>query len=412
MIARRSVKVLVLASVFAGGFAHAQNINIPIRPAYSFPVSSTASSGPAPANIRLGESPIFLTPYLGLGVGYDDNLFLSASNEKSSSYYVVSPGFRLDARDANKVASVSYQGTIGRYGQSEDDNYVDHALRASFDMAFGRSAFLRLNGDYIRGHDPRGSTDRALAGSPDKYRLSTPGVTFAYGTPGADGRVELYYSDATKRYTNNRSTTTGSDRDTQEYGAAFYWRVMPRTYVMVEGRQTDLSYKLPNSPFSGEEQRFYAGLMWEATAATTGTVKVGQLRKRFDLGFPTYEGAAWEALITWSPRTYSKFDFYSGRYPTESTGLGRFIISEAAGVNWNHAWSTYFSTEASLRFQKDEYQGFSRNDDVTAIGLRAGYRLRRWLTLGAEYTFTKRESNSSVFDYDKNLYLLTATITM
>jgi polysaccharide biosynthesis protein VpsM len=391
------------------GFTQAQSINIPIRPTYSFPAAAPASG---PANVRLGETPVFATPYVGLGVGYDDNLFLSSGNEKSSSFYVLSPGVRLDARDANKVFMLSYQGTIGRYGQSEDDNYVDHALRASFDMAFGTRAFLRLHGDYIRGHDPRGSTDRGISSSPDKYRLSTPGVTFAYGAPGANGRVELYYSDATKRYTNNRSTTVGSDRDTQEYGAAVYLRAMPRTYVVLEARQTDLSYKLPSSPFSGEEQRFYAGVMWEATAATTGTLKVGQLRKSFDSGLPKYDGTAWEGLVTWAPRTYSKFDFYTGRYPTESTGVGRFILTDATGIVWNHAWNSVFNTEASLRFQNDEYQGFSRNDDLTSVGLRAGYRLRRWLTLGAEYTFTKRESSQSISDYDKNLFLLTATITL
>jgi polysaccharide biosynthesis protein VpsM len=402
--------VLCVALSTAATWAQAQSINIPIRPAYSFPASAAADSGPA--NIRLGETPLFLTPFLGIGAGYDDNLFLSSTNEKGSSYYVISPGFRLDARDANKVVAVSYQGTIGRYGQSEDDNFVDHAVRGSFDMAFGYRAFLRLTADYVRGHDPRGSTDRAFTTSPDKYRLSTPGVTFAYGAPGADGRVEVYYSDATKRYTNNRATAAVSDRDTQEVGAAFYWRVMPRTYVMVEARQTDLHYKLPGSPFSGDEQRIFGGVMWEATAATTGTLKVGQLRKRFDSGLPLYEGTAWEGIVTWAPRTYSRFDLYTGRYPTESTGLGRFILSDAYGAVWNHAWSSFLFTEASLRFQKDEYQGFSRNDDITSVGLKAGYRFRRWLTLGAEYSFTKRESSTSAFDYDKSLYLLTATISM
>jgi polysaccharide biosynthesis protein VpsM len=404
--------VVVVGSAFAlvAGLAQAQAINIPIRPTYSYPASAAPASGPA--SVRLAESPVFMTPYVGLGAGYDDNLFLSSTNEKSSTYYVFSPGVRLDARDANKVFMVSYQGTIGRYAQSEPDNYVDHALRTSFDWALSPRAFMRLQYDYLRGHDPRGSTDRPITTRADKYRLSTPGVTFAYGAPGADGRVEVYYSDATKRYTNNPSTTAGSDRDTQEYGAAFYWRVMPRTYFVVEARQTDLSYKLPTSPFSGEEQRFYGGLMWEATAATTGTLKVGQLRKSFDSGLPSYEGTGWEGVITWSPRTYSKFDFYGGRYPTESTGQGRFILTDAVGVVWSHAWSSYLSTEANVRFQSDEYQGFSRNDDVTVFGMKAGYRLRRWLTLGAEYTFTKRDSNIQVNDYDKNLFLLTATISM
>ena len=35
---------------------------------------------------------------------------------------------------------------------------------------------------------------------------------------------------------------------------------------------------------------------------------------------------------------------------------------------------------------------------------------RRWLVVGADYTWTQRDSNLN-FDYDKNFYLLTATIT-
>jgi polysaccharide biosynthesis protein VpsM len=403
-------KAVLASFLFAAVHAHAQSLNIPIRPAYSFPTSVVPVSGPA--NVRIGDSPVFATPFLGLGLGYDDNLFLSSANEKGSTFYVLSPGLRLDARDANKVFSLSYQSTIGRYGQSEDDNFVDHAVRGSFDIAFGQRAFLRLNADLIRGHDPRGSTDRAIAGSPDKYRLSQPGFTLAYGAPGADGRVEIYYSDATKRYTNNRDTTAGSDRDTREAGAAFYWRVMPRTYLVIEGRDTDLSYKLPGSPFSGEEQRILGGVMWEATATTSGTFKAGQLRKRFNSDLPTFKGTSWEGVITWQPRTYSRFDLYTGRYPTESTGLGSFILSEAVGMVWTHSWSSFLSTEANVRFQKDEYQGFNRNDDVASLGLKAGYRFRRWLTLGAEYTYSKRESNTQSFDYDKSLYLLTATISM
>jgi hypothetical protein len=49
---------------------------------------------------------------------------------------------------------------------------------------------------------------------------------------------------------------------------------------------------------------------------------------------------------------------------------------------------------------------------VRSLGLRAGYKFRRWLTLGAEYTHSNRDSNTPVFEYDKNLYLLTATASM
>jgi hypothetical protein len=360
----------------------------------------------------MGESPFYVTPYLGVAAGYDDNLFLTNGNEKSSSLYVVSPGVKLDARDASRVFQLSYQGQIGRYTQSSDDDYVDQNVMTTLDMAVARSTYMRLGYTYLRNHDPRGSTDRAISTSPDKYRLSSPEITVAYGAPGAQGRVEAYYNDATKRYLNNRTTTIGGDVNTTDFGAAFYWRVMPKTYLLVEARQTKLSYILPSSPFDSTNRRVYGGVSWDATAQTTGTIKVGSLKKKFDSDLPSYSTTGYEGLITWSPRTYSRFDFYASRFPQESTGLGRFILSDAVGVLWTHGWSSVLTTGLNARYQKDKYQGFDRNDDLVIVGARVGYRFRRWLTLGAEYTHTRRDSNTNLFDYDKNLYLLTATASM
>jgi hypothetical protein len=70
------------------------------------------------------------------------------------------------------------------------------------------------------------------------------------------------------------------------------------------------------------------------------------------------------------------------------------------------------TTGVDARYQKDDYQGFDRNDKIAIVDLRAGYKFRRWLTIGAEYTFTHRNSSLEEFDYRKNLYLLTFTASM
>lgn len=394
--------------VLGSGMAQAQMGYV--RPAYQYPAGAPASG---PAGMQLGGTPFYFTPYMGFALGYDDNLFLTNGNEKSSSMLIFSPGFSLDARGSNSVTQIKHQTQIGRYGQSDDDNYVDHTTRAQFDFAFDRRNFLRAGLDYIRSHDPRGSTDRAISPSPDKYRLTSPFVTYAFGAPGAAGRLEAYYSQGDKRYTNNRATTVLSDRETREFGGAFYWRVMPRTYLLAEARATDISYRSPNSRLSAEERRYYGGVTWEATAATTGTLKIGRLERDFDRStIPDFRGTSWEALVTWSPRTYSKFDFFTARQTNEASGLGNFILTSVSGVSWNHAWSSVLTTGLDFRYQKDEFQGFSRTDDLKILGAKVGYRFRRWLTLGAEYTHTQRDSSRSVFDYDKNLYLLTATASM
>jgi hypothetical protein len=306
-----------------------------------------------------------------------------------------------------------YQAQIGRYTSSSADNYVDQTARAQFDMAFNPHNFLRVGYDYIVSHDPRGSTDRPIEGRPDRYRLVNPYANYALGAPGAIGRVELYYSDPYRRYLNNDEITAASDHHAEEYGGAFYWRVMPRTYVMAEARETDIRYNLADSPFSGKEHRYYAGVSWEATAATTGTIKVGQLQRDWDThAFNDYSGTSWEALITWQPRTYSKFDFYSARQTNESTGLGSFILTSVAGATWSHYWTSYITTAVDAHYQRDAYQNFPRNDKTMVFDFKAGYQFRRWLTLGAEYTHTNRDSNLEPFDYDKNLFLLTLTAAM
>jgi hypothetical protein len=402
---------LVISLGVATPLAFAQTVPVPIRPAYVYPVAGTTGPAAGAASVRVADTPVYFTPYLGLGGGYDDNLFYSSTNEKSSWLYVISPGLRFDAREASKVFSVSYQSQYGVYTSSRNDNYWDHNVAASFDTIMAPSLYGRLDYLFIHGHDPRGLTDRPVQESPDKWELSQPGVTVAYGAPGAKGRIEAYYSYAMRKYINNLDVTAVSNRDTPEYGAAFYWRVMPRTSLLVEARETNQNYW--TSPLDSREQRYYAGVTWEASAVTSGTVKVGQLRKQFDqAGIPDYSGTSWEALITWMPRTYSQFNFYSARYPNESTGLGDFILSDATGVLWTHNWTSFISTGVNVRYQRDKYQGFDRNDDTTSVGVRVGYKFRRWLTLGAEYNYSKRDSNLDQFDFTKNLYLLTATASM
>jgi hypothetical protein len=197
-----------------------------------------------------------------------------------------------------------------------------------------------------------------------------------------------------------------------EFGGAFYFRVMPRTYVMAEARQTNIDYS-STSPFDGRERRYYAGVRWEATAATSGTVKVGRLERDFDdPSVPDYSGTSWEGVVSWAPLSYSKVDLYTARQTNEATGLGDFILTSIGGISWNHSWSTYVTTGVEARYQRDAYQGFDRTDKTTMVGLRAGYKFRRWLTLGAEYWHTNRDSNLDVFDYRKNTYFVTLTASL
>jgi hypothetical protein len=381
-----------------------------VRPAYSYP-SPPPSSGAA--SVQLGDTPFFFTPYLGLAGGHDSNLFYSDINKKGSDLFIGSAGFGIDARSPNSVFRVNGQIQDGRYTSSKEDSYIDGNVDTRLDYAIDRRNFVRAGFEYIRGHDPRGSTDRPFGESPDKYRQGDPYATYAFGAPGARGRIELYYSDMFRRYLNNREFTFASDRDQREYGGAFYVRAMPRTYGLVDVREDDIRYKAPDSPSSADEKRLYLGVAWEATAATSGTIKFGRLKRDFlDSASPSFSGTSWEGLVSWAPRTYSTFDFYTSRQTNESTGLGDFILTSVGGATWTQNWTSYVRTAVDVRYQRDAYQGFDRTDKTWLTGIKAGYKFRRWLTLGAEYDYWKRDSNLDIYDYNRNLFLITATASM
>src|SRR5450631_1554434 len=193
---------LALALLFMGASAYGQTS--PIRPAYSYPEAPSQSG---PAKVQLGDSPVFATPYVGLAVGRDDNVLLTKANPTSSNLYITSPGLKLDARGPGFVLQSRFQAQLGRYSGSRDDDYEDFNTNNQLDVALSQRSFLRLGYDYIRGHDPRGSTDRSVSTHPDKFQLISPNAVYAFGAPGAQGRVELYWTDGYKTYTNNRTTT-------------------------------------------------------------------------------------------------------------------------------------------------------------------------------------------------------------
>jgi hypothetical protein len=408
---KNKVKLAVTLVLLAGAqTVFAQSATTYIRPAYTYPTAPPVSGA---ASVQLGDTPFFFTPYLGVAGGHDSNLFFSDINKKGSNLFIGTAGFGVDARSSNSVLQMNAQLQDGRYTSSKEDSYIDSNIDTRLDYAIDRRNFVRAGIQYIRGHDPRGSTDRPFGESPDRYREGDPYFNYAFGAPGARGRIEVYYSDMFKRYINNREFTAGSDRDQQEYGGAFYVRAMPRTYALIEAREDNIRYKVPGPSTSADETRLYLGVSWEASAATTGTIKFGRLKRDFIAdNLQDFSGNSWEGLVSWAPRTYSKFDLYTARQTNESTGLGNFILTSLGGVTWTHDWTSYVRTSVDVRYQRDAYQGFDRTDKTWLTALKAGYKFRRWLTLGAEYDYWKRDSNLDIYDYTRNLFLITATASM
>jgi len=377
------------------------------------------SRGPAPTGVAgFPVGPLTVFPGLDLAQGYDDNLFWTHRDAKSSAFTVVSPYVRAEAKTGPDKYDATLRVSSGHFWNSTDSNYTDYSLIGNGDLVFDGRTGLKLRTEFRHGHDAIGSTDRPVTSTPDQYNNYGLDGVFRYGAPGAQGRIEIDAAAFARRYTNHHDTADASNRNTWQGGGTFFWRVMPRTDVLLQARHSNIKYTDDSSPGptqSSGENRYYLGLKWEATAKTTGMIKLGYMTKNFDSpAFKDYSGSSWEASLRWSPLTYSVFDLVTSRITNEATGVGSAIVSNNYGLTWNHAWNSRLRTQALAGYRHDVFldSSPSRVDKTSTFGAKVSYDFRRWLLLGAEYTYTDRNSNLNFDDYKRNLFLLTIGATL
>lgn len=362
--------------------------------------------------IALG--PIVAYPGVGLDIIHDDNVFTTSSNEKSSWISVLKPALLLEAKSRDQVYSLSYKGAIGFYDSTPADDYDDHQFTAEADMQISSRSALRLSADYQVGHDSRGSNDRPISDDPDKWHASSIAGVYAYGSEGAKGKIELEGEYTEKRYDNNRTFTRAFDRDDTTGGATFYWRVMPKTNLLFQAKTTDIDYNLGASTQDNENYWYMAGVTWEATAKTSGTVKVGYTEKDFDSSTrDDQDGIGWQAAIQWKPLERSTVDVGFSRGFNESTGVGDTTETTDYNLGWSHEWSSRTSTGINLSYVEDEFKGGStREDETFGLSLNANYQFRRWLGVNAVYNYTDRDSNTANQDFDRNQFMVNFLLTL
>jgi hypothetical protein len=409
---KKGTLALAVGATLALGSSIAQAQTGPVSTAYKIPEYKAPDDENGPRRLPLADG-VTLSPYFNLSFGRDDNLFSSNANKKSSDLAIYNPGFLLEAKGESSQLRFGYDLKSGKYGSSSADDYTDYKIFGSGDFVVTSSMGFRIGADSSRGHDPRGSTDRGFAASPDEYRVNGGNALFAYGANDATGRIELEAGTLDRRYLNNRATTTVSDRSTDNFAGRFFFKVAPKTSLLVEARQDKLDYKLSTSLQDSKETRFLVGVTWDATAATSGTIKIGQIKKDFSAASRTdYSGTGWEGSVAWKPLSYSKVDLFTTKSFSESTGVGNFLLSKRYGATWIHGWDSRLTSTLSVSRNDDSFSGSSRSDTTDTYGFKVDYKLMRWLTIGGEYNSTKRDSNVPSVGFKRNMYMLTVGATL
>lgn len=375
-------------------------------------VMLTTPIDPAAAAYKT-ESGIYLYPSAFVGAGYNNNLTSVATNTVGSNFVNLSPQLVAEMKHkGDRYTALASLNSV-RYGSSSGDNYNNSEFNVAGDHYFTSRASAGWSVGRVDGSDPRGSTERANSEAPDQWHMNNINARFNYGAMEAPGRFEFDVGLQDKTYENNRAATATADLTLNSLAGRFLYRLGTRTHALAEIRNANARYASALSSDSNTERRYYAGVTWEATAATTGIVKVGRMTKDFDLaGKAGFGGGSWEATVRWLPRTYSAIDLKTARTTADASGAGNYELKTSNDVIWNHKWTQSLSSRVSLGNLKTDFVGVGRTDTATNYALTIDYSVLRWLKIGIDIAGTDNTSSAATEAFKRNVTMLTLNATL
>lgn len=393
---------------------------------------STSALAIDPQNIRVSDG-VFFTPTLMLEERHDSNIHQTKNSRKSSWITTVEPSFKLSLDRAKSAHQLKYRVKSENYHSSNSSNHMSHHITADSGFEFNSRNRLLLNAGYHRMEDA--ATEELYLGNRlknTKWNSKNIGGEYTFGANTARTQVKFAADYDELRYDNGGRAANGQrinsnrERDTASGRITGYYEVAPKTKLLLEGRYADYDYKSDNNQDS-KNKALLAGVTWDATAKTTGTVKIGREKKDYKNSYNSdVSTGMWEAGLDWAPVSYSTFKLKTRRGFEEANNFD-YTEAEAAGLDymdymdhvtssyktedtslaWKHQWMDRLYSEVEYRRLDRKYQNISRDDKIDQYGLGLTYQARRWLDVGLGVSHRDNNSSVSDFSYKRNVYALT-----
>lgn len=374
-----------------------------------------------PATVNL-DNGVVITPLISTGYKYDNNIFSESSNTKSSGIFTVVPSVNLLLEDGVNNYNIDLAINSGTYLSSSDDNYLNTNLGFGVHLEPSSQSRFDITGEANWLSEERGTglteglgdiVDEPLTYSEQKF-----GAAYEYGALSAPARVEVSVDYYNKGYTNFTDITELRDYDSMKLASTFYYGTGASTDILFEISRDAIDYSKSDTSESNRDSNDYralAGVKWEATALTSGEVKIGYQEKDFSsANRENFSGLSWDASVTWQPLTYSTIDFVTSRAARDPNVIGDYIDESFYSATWGHDWNSKLSTQLFVSYMNEDYSGGSttRSDDTTILSMSVNYNFLRWLDVSLFTDFTDKNSTNANILFDKTVVGVNFVIAM
>jgi hypothetical protein len=375
----------------------------------------SVASRPRPAydalGIRAGGFLIF--PSTSVAASYTDNVFATKNDTKDDFFFNFMPEFLVRSNFPRHAIAWTTQADIARYVSETDENYEDFGTALTGRLDITRDNRLTAGVNFAREHDSRDDPE-----DPGADVTNEPVEYYNYG--GSLGfqqdfnrlNVGLLGTFNRRDYEEQEADDDEDERDRNLFGARLRtgYFVSPRINTFLQGQyereQRDASNK------SGRDNDVYSagvGAEIDFTGLLFGEFNIGWSLQEFDDSqFDSENGLDYGVNLTWNPtRLTSVLLEGSGGFAPSNVGSSN--LESEIGLRVDHELLRNVLIGSRIVYSRDDFQDADRTDNRIDVGPDITYLLNRYLSVGAGYTFTKRDSDDSDREFDRHLVTFRVT---
>lgn len=356
-----------------------------------------------------------LYPSIGLGLAHTSNVFRTAENAEADTYVIVSPGFEAISEWTRHQLQLTAGADIRSYADLSSEDRTDWRVRLNARIDVTRPLRILLSAGHDVRHEERGAPDApGNAAEPTTVAETSARLAIDYREGRYGLKAEAAFShfewDATKLI--GLADRSNADRDRDELSGALTalyefspgYAAFVRAGALARNYDLDLDRDLVNRDMTrvGAD----AGLQFEMTTLLIGELTIGYRDYAFDdAAFPDVSSVNYGAAIRWYPTelTTLRFNVSRALEPTTLIGVsGALTTTYQARVE--HELMRNLLLNATARLTREEFEGSTRDDDTTTLGLEARYLLNRYATISAGADYVERSSTVPSASYDETVF--------
>lgn len=357
-----------------------------------------------------------LTPRLYVGTLYNDNPLALENGSEAAWAAVADASLGIVSTWRRHLLGIGLTADGRGYDEDFDsENVFNYGVAGNARIDLGQSSNLFGNASFNQLTEERGSANLPVdATAPGEFKRivgeagASVGITRTILT--ASGQVQTFDYDDVALIGGGFIDNDVRDFDTYAFigdiAREFRSGYTGFAQVIVDERQYDDTGAVRDS--TGAEGR--VGMRAALTELLEGEFYAGYMTRDYD-SFSTVDGFAFGAQLDWTPREAWAISL-EGESAIEETN----DAAASSFINYSVELSVLRSVLRSLSlgptfgYQRNDFQGSGREDDVFWLGLDGRYELTRTVSIDAGYRFTERDTTLVGGSFDQSRFTVGITL--